>query len=80
MAYISPTKALQHVDRLALWKQGRKASPVTIEWDLSNRCYLGCEACLTSDAMIETMAGPVPITQVSPGDIVLAYQTGLFDT
>ena len=26
MAYISPTKALQHVDRLALWKQGRKAN------------------------------------------------------
>ena len=45
MAYISPTKALQHVDRLAAWKAGVKPAPVTVEWDLSNRCYLGCEAC-----------------------------------
>jgi MoaA/NifB/PqqE/SkfB family radical SAM enzyme len=45
MAYISPTKVFQHVDRLARWKSGEKAAPVTVEWDLSNRCYLGCEAC-----------------------------------
>ncbi len=45
MTYISPTKALQHVDRLADWKLGKKPAPVTVEWDLSNRCHLGCESC-----------------------------------
>lgn len=45
MAFIAPSKVLQHVDRLAAWKLGKKPAPVTVEWDLSNRCYLGCEAC-----------------------------------
>jgi MoaA/NifB/PqqE/SkfB family radical SAM enzyme len=45
MGYIAPSKVLQHIDRLAAWKEGRKPAPVTVEWDLSNRCYLGCEAC-----------------------------------
>jgi MoaA/NifB/PqqE/SkfB family radical SAM enzyme len=45
MSYISPTKVFQHIERLAMWKDGKKAAPITVEWDLSNRCYLGCEAC-----------------------------------
>jgi MoaA/NifB/PqqE/SkfB family radical SAM enzyme len=45
VTYISPSKALSHIDRLAKWHAGGKPAPVTIEWDLSNRCYLGCEGC-----------------------------------
>ena len=42
---ISSNKALAHVDRLAAWKRGEKPAPVTLEWDLSNRCSLGCQSC-----------------------------------
>lgn len=45
MSFISPSKALAHVDRLAGWKLGDHPAPVTVEWDLSNRCPLGCFAC-----------------------------------
>lgn len=45
MSFISPTKAFAHVDRLAAWKAGEKPAPVTVEWDLSNACSLGCQAC-----------------------------------
>lgn len=45
MAYISPNKALAHIDRLAAWARGDQPAPVTIEWDLTNRCSLGCEFC-----------------------------------
>jgi GTP 3',8-cyclase len=44
--YVDPVgKILAHVDRLAAWKQGTKAAPINIEWDLSNRCSLGCAGC-----------------------------------
>ena len=46
MKYIDPIgKILTHVDRLAAWKAGTKAAPINIEWDLSNRCSLGCAGC-----------------------------------
>lgn len=45
MRYVSPSKALSHADRLAAWKQGYRPGPVTLEWDLSNRCVLGCQDC-----------------------------------
>lgn len=45
MSFITRHKALGHVDRLARWKAGEKPAPVTIEWDLSNRCALGCTFC-----------------------------------
>lgn len=46
MKYIDPVgKILAHVDRLAAWKQGTKSAPINIEWDLSNRCSLGCAGC-----------------------------------
>lgn len=34
-----------HLDRVHAWQRGVHAAPVTIEWDLSNRCSLGCEGC-----------------------------------
>lgn len=44
--YINPrAKVFAHLDRLAQWRAGAKPAPVTIEWDLSNRCSLGCQAC-----------------------------------
>ncbi len=46
MTYINPAaKTLAHIDRIVDWRQGKKRAPVTVEWDLSNRCTLGCEAC-----------------------------------
>lgn len=43
--YITPHKVYAHLDRLAAWRAGAKPAPVTLEWDLSNRCSLGCAAC-----------------------------------
>ncbi len=46
MTYIAPqAKTLAHVDRLVDWRRGLKPAPVTVEWDLSNRCVLGCQDC-----------------------------------
>ncbi len=46
MSYIdSRSKVLSHLDRLIGWKRGEKPFPVTVEWDLSNRCALGCQDC-----------------------------------
>lgn len=45
MTYVSPTKAFAHLDRLAAWQAGGSAAPVTVEWDLSNACSLGCQDC-----------------------------------
>jgi MoaA/NifB/PqqE/SkfB family radical SAM enzyme len=46
MTYIDPSgKILAHLDRLAAWKRGEHPAPVTVEWDLSNRCQLGCADC-----------------------------------
>jgi len=44
--FINPAaKTLGHIDRIVDWRRGIKRAPVTVEWDLSNRCTLGCEAC-----------------------------------
>lgn len=45
MNHITPQKAFAHLDRLAAWQNGDKPAPVTVEWDLSSRCYLGCQSC-----------------------------------
>lgn len=46
MTYINPhQKPLAHLDRLAGWHRGDTPAPVTIEWDLSNRCTYGCAGC-----------------------------------
>lgn len=45
MTYISPSKVFAHMDRLVGWQHGQTPAPVTVEWDLSNRCVLGCQSC-----------------------------------
>lgn len=53
MSYIAPSaKPLKHLSRLLDWESqaydlliGGNPPPVTIEWDLSNRCVLGCQDC-----------------------------------
>lgn len=45
MSYISPSKVFAHMGRLDAWKRGEKPAPVTVEWDLSNVCSLGCQHC-----------------------------------
>ena len=46
MTYIDPrAKVFSHLDRLVGWQQGMRPAPVTVEWDLSNRCVLGCQDC-----------------------------------
>jgi MoaA/NifB/PqqE/SkfB family radical SAM enzyme len=46
VTYIAPReKVFAHLDRLAAWKAGDRPAPVTLEWDLSNRCVLGCRDC-----------------------------------
>jgi MoaA/NifB/PqqE/SkfB family radical SAM enzyme len=43
--FISPTKVFSHLDRMAGWQRGERPAPVTVEFDLSNRCVLGCQSC-----------------------------------
>lgn len=73
MTYIAPSKAFAHLDRLARWRDGHVASPVTIEWDLSNRCVLGCQDCHFAHTHVK---GPwaskgriLPLAYDSTGDL-----------
>jgi MoaA/NifB/PqqE/SkfB family radical SAM enzyme len=43
--YITPQKIFAHLDRVQAWRAGEKPAPVTVEWDLSNRCSRGCHGC-----------------------------------
>ena len=43
--YIDSEKVFAYLDRLQGWRDGDKPAPVTIEWDLSNRCSRGCAFC-----------------------------------
>lgn len=42
---ITPDKVYAHLDRLAAWRAGETPAPVTLEWDLTNRCSRGCDGC-----------------------------------
>lgn len=43
--YVDTGKVFAHLDRLIGWQRGERPGPVTVEWDLSNRCVLGCQDC-----------------------------------
>lgn len=46
MTWIAPReKVLRYLDRVIDRSRGESPGPVTVEWDLSNRCPLGCQAC-----------------------------------
>jgi len=73
MTYISSSKVFAHLDRLAGWQRGEKPAPVTVEWDLSNRCVLGCQDCHFAHTHIK---GPwasklrvLPMAYESTGDL-----------
>src|SRR5689334_14804502 len=70
--YISPAKVLTHVDRLASWKAGKQTAPVTVEWDLTNVCSLGCTGCHFAHTHVK---GPWMGRAVLP----LAYEGGTGD-
>lgn len=85
MTYIAPTKAFAHLDRLNAWKKGIRAFPVTVEWDLSNRCVLGCRDCHFAHTHVR---GPwamkprsLPMAYDSTGDLADAelVKTALLD-
>lgn len=44
--YIDPSgKILAHTDRIEAWRRGDRPAPINLEWDLTNRCSLGCKGC-----------------------------------
>lgn len=65
MTYVAPEKVFAHLDRLTAWQRGRKAPPVTVEWDLSNRCSLGCTSCHFAHTHVR---GPWTLRAVAPDD------------
>ncbi len=62
-AYITPDKVFAHLDRLQGWRDGDKPAPVTIEWDLMNRCNLGCVGCHMAFTHVR---GPLAGKQAGP--------------
>lgn len=69
--YISSEKVFAHLDRIQGWRDGGKPAPITIEWDLSNRCSLGCQGCHFAYTHTRgPLAGHVkPIGATSGGDL-----------
>lgn len=79
MTYIDPRgKVLRHLDRLAGWAAGEKPAPVTLEWDLSNRCPYGCTGChfahTHSKGPLTRTARALPLAHDRGGDLA---DTGL---
>jgi MoaA/NifB/PqqE/SkfB family radical SAM enzyme len=74
VTYIDPRgKVFAHLDRLAGWRRGVKPAPVTVEWDLSNRCVLGCQDCHFAHTHIRgpwaTKPRILPMAYDSTGDL-----------
>jgi MoaA/NifB/PqqE/SkfB family radical SAM enzyme len=62
-----------HLDRLVAWQRGEKPAPVTVEWDLSNRCTLGCQDCHFAHTHIRgpwaSVPKALPMAYSSTGDM-----------
>jgi GTP 3',8-cyclase len=79
VTFIDPrAKVLRHLDRIVAWNRGAMPAPVTVEWDLSNRCVLGCQDCHFAHTHVK---GPwaskprtLPMAYESTGDLA---DTGL---
>lgn len=76
MPYIdSCGKLFTHLDRILDWQDTNavlvaKPPPVTIEWDLSNRCVLGCQDCHFAHTHVK---GP---WAMKPRILPMAYDAG----
>lgn len=74
MTYIAPReKVFAHLERVVGWDRGKRYAPVTVEWDLSNRCTLGCQDCHFAHTHVK---GPwavkdrrLPMAYESTGDL-----------
>jgi MoaA/NifB/PqqE/SkfB family radical SAM enzyme len=60
VTYIGAHKVFAHLDRLTGWQQGATPAPVTVEFDLSNACSLGCQSCHFAHTHV---AGPWAVVQ-----------------
>lgn len=74
MTYIDPrAKVFRHLDRVVGWQSGTNPPPVTVEWDLSNRCALGCQDCHFAHTHVRgpwaTRARALPMTYDATGDL-----------
>lgn len=74
MTFIDPrAKALRHLERITAWDRGETPSPVTVEWDLSNRCTLGCQDCHFAHTHVRgpwaTKPRTLPMAFESTGDL-----------
>lgn len=74
MTFIDPrSKVLRHLDRVVGWQEGEKPAPVSVEWDLSNRCVLGCQDChfahTHSRGPWTTRERRLPMAYARPGDL-----------
>lgn len=66
-------KVFRHLDRLVGWQRGEKPAPVTVEWDLSNRCTLGCQDCHFAHTHVKgpwaSKARALPMAYDGTGDL-----------
>ena len=82
MSRVAPSKVFAHLDRLATWNAKARGDigynsdptpgPVTVEWDLSNRCSLGCIECHFAHTHVRgPWAGKalLPMAYESTGDL-----------
>lgn len=72
MTYVGPEKVFAHIDRLAAWQKGGRAAPVTVEWDLSNRCSLACAGCHFAHTHVRgpwALRAPKPEGYENTGDL-----------
>lgn len=74
MTFIDPKhKVLRYLDRVAGWDRGETPGPVTVEWDLSNRCVLGCQDCHFAHTHVKgpwaTKPRLLPMAYESTGDL-----------
>lgn len=74
MTYIDPRgKVFRHLARFAAWDAGDRPAPVTVEWDLSNRCVLGCQDCHFAHTHVRgpwaTRSKALPMAYDGTGDL-----------
>jgi MoaA/NifB/PqqE/SkfB family radical SAM enzyme len=74
VTFIDPrAKVFRHLDRVVGWDRGERPMPVTVEWDLSNRCTLGCQDCHFAHTHVKgpwaTKPRTLPMAYEGTGDL-----------